>query len=1406
MKKILIGLAVILAVVVGALFVVPPIIGNSVVKSKIIEAVKEATGRDLQIADVGLAVLPSVSVSISGLRLANAEGASAPEMVSLGRMDLDLQLFPLIGKEVIVDRLVISDLVASLEVNEAGVPNWAFEGAADDGEPEAAESGEGAPLAGLRLGDVRLENARLSYKDMTSGQTIVASDVNLAAALPNIAGKLSVTGGLTVNQKSIHVNLGVESLQALMTGQPAKLAAAIRSELIELQFDLDLAQRPQPAVDGNATITIGSVGALLAWLEQPLPADQPDPGPLKLAATFKTEGAKVLLEEAIVEGEALDLKANGSFESEGGVNKVTLMLESGVLDIDRYLPPPAPGTAAPEMEMKHGEMEGARREHPMKAIPDEPFDLTPLKQTEADITIAMAGIKAAGYEVGKLAFAAHLAGGKLQADLSELALYGGGVTGTLSLDGSGDALGVAADFKLDKVDLGALTAVAADGEAPMAGVASGSLTASAVGVSPRALVQDLKASLVFKLGKVDVKNAAAGTISGVDLAVDLPGLAQSPSVKGEVVYNKRKMTIDVGLDPLDKVLAGETFALTARVESKLLKLSYDGVVQQQPLPGLDGRFNFTSPSVGKLAAWLGQPLDPDQPDPGALKIDAVLKAEGATVVLEQAVIEGEALKAEASGSVDSSGEVMKVTLDVKAGMLDIDRYLPPPAPAQQAEAPAPEGGQRPANPLDAVPDEPIDLSVLQGAEADISIALDGLRAAGFELGQTQIGLNLAGGKLELEIGQLALYGGGIKGRIDLDGSSDVLSFASDLSVSSLAVGDLARAAGVDPAPLEGVMTATLKAKSQGKSPRALVAALSADLGLQMSDAGLAAMPDMAIGTLDVALAVPALDQATNGKVALTLNGKPLEANFTVDSPQKAMQGEVFGLQVAVTSELLKASIDGSVQQQPLPGLDGSVGLDVSSVGQLAAWLGQPLPDGQPDPGPLKIDANLTADGKKVGIKSASITGKAAEASASGSFDGTGEIILFDGKLDVAKLDLNAYLPPPSDEAAAPAAEEDGAKGWSEERIDVSPLRDYEGQVQVTLANVLYREVEVQNAAATVTLSGGVLKADVTKVQLSPGDVTAAAVVDGSGDAMGIDYRVALQGVESKPFLKSFADMDFLSGKLNFQAKGTARGANEKQIVESLNGDGNFAFLDGAVEGFDLAGTLRNLGQLGMASDGSTAKTDFSELSGSYTITDGLLRNGDLMMLAPLVRVTGAGQADLPPQTLDYNVEAELVASLEGQGGTDALAGLPIPVHVYGPWDNLAYDPDYATMLNAAILDPERLANLPADIAGQATNFGITLPGLGGTEGTGGGLLEGVLGGTTGGTESSGESGGLGGILGGAVGGLLGGGGSEQPAAEEGPAPTGEGPTPTVEGPAPTQQEEEPSIVPDASKLLKGLFN
>ena len=91
------------------------------------------------------------------------------------------------------------------------------------------------------------------------------------------------------------------------------------------------------------------------------------------------------------------------------------------------------------------------------------------------------------------------------------------------------------------------------------------------------------------------------------------------------------------------------------------------------------------------------------------------------------------------------------------------------------------------------------------------------------------------------------------------------------------------------------------------------------------------------------------------------------------------------------------------------------------------------------------------------------------------------------------------------------------------------------------------------------------------------------VVDASKKAAGFSYELSLKGIESKPFLESFADIDWLSGRLVFDTSGSAKGRNEKEEVESLNGDGAFKFKDGAIEGFDLASTLRNAQALGVSS-------------------------------------------------------------------------------------------------------------------------------------------------------------------------------------------------------------------------------
>ena len=105
-------------------------------------------------------------------------------------------------------------------------------------------------------------------------------------------------------------------------------------------------------------------------------------------------------------------------------------------------------------------------------------------------------------------------------------------------------------------------------------------------------------------------------------------------------------------------------------------------------------------------------------------------------------------------------------------------------------------------------------------------------------------------------------------------------------------------------------------------------------------------------------------------------------------------------------------------------------------------------------------------------------------------------------------------------------------------------------------------------------------------------------------------------------------MDRLSGTMQFEAQGTGAGRTENAIVRSLAGKGGFKFLDGAIHGINIAETIRQVRTLGAdSSAGTEQKTDFAELSGTYTMAKGVVRNSDLKMLVRiLTNVAGHSQS------------------------------------------------------------------------------------------------------------------------------------------------------------------------------------
>jgi AsmA protein len=173
--------------------------------------------------------------------------------------------------------------------------------------------------------------------------------------------------------------------------------------------------------------------------------------------------------------------------------------------------------------------------------------------------------------------------------------------------------------------------------------------------------------------------------------------------------------------------------------------------------------------------------------------------------------------------------------------------------------------------------------------------------------------------------------------------------------------------------------------------------------------------------------------------------------------------------------------------------------------------------------------------------------------------------------------------------------------------------------------------------------------------------------------------------------------------LNAQANLTTNGEWLSKLKLNSNGTMQLEFLDGALNGFNLRQSIDAAkAKFGgkEAPSKETLKTDFSSLTISGVIRNGVFSSDDLDLQAPLLRVGGKGNANLNSEIVDYLVNAKLVGTIEGQqGGTaDQLAGLVIPVRIKGPFNDPEIDVQLDEMLKAKV-DAEK-ARLKAEIAKQ----------------------------------------------------------------------------------------------------------
>ena len=450
--------------------------------------------------------------------------------------------------------------------------------------------------------------------------------------------------------------------------------------------------------------------------------------------------------------------------------------------------------------------------------------------------------------------------------------------------------------------------------------------------------------------------------------------------------------------------------------------------------------------------------------------------------------------------------------------------------------------------------------------------------------------------------------------------------------------------------------------------------------------------------LNVSISLPDLQSRLGAQGSLAYKGQTVEVDLGVEEPLALLQGGASPVALTTGSDLLDLGFEGRVSGGEAPAAEGSVELAVASIRKLVAWLGEPLEFAGEGLRELEVAGQLKASPERVAFTGATIALDAVEAKGEVSADLSAALPRVTGRLDVGALDLNPYLPAASPEPVPdPGAERQAGaqsepdEGWSDEPIALPPIGGVEVDFELTVASLLYQEIELGRTVLGLTLKDNRLTADLKEFAAYGGRGKGTLEVALRDGTPVIRERFSLEGLEALPFLTAAADFERLEGTANAEIEAETRGTTERQLVKNLNGKGQVTFHDGAIVGINIAAMVRNAANAFLNPEaGETRKTDFAELGGSFTIEDGVLRNDDMSLQAPALRVDGSGRINLPKRTLNYRLEPKAAATLEGQGGEREVAGLLVPVVIKGPWDDLTYTPDLSAVARRALEDPEAI--------------------------------------------------------------------------------------------------------------------
>ncbi len=387
-----------------------------------------------------------------------------------------------------------------------------------------------------------------------------------------------------------------------------------------------------------------------------------------------------------------------------------------------------------------------------------------------------------------------------------------------------------------------------------------------------------------------------------------------------------------------------------------------------------------------------------------------------------------------------------------------------------------------------------------------------------------------------------------------------------------------------------------------------------------------------------------------------------------------------------------------------PKLSGTLSLKPFDARRLLTQLGQEVPDTADPKALTKVGFETAIEGStdRVGLSKLVLRLDDTEVKGGLAIANLARPAV-EFKLSADALDADRYLPPEAAGSARKAQTRDKLRLEGEAprfmkvkndpgagrpaRKPGSPLRTLRTlnlNGDLTLGKLKIKRAQLSDVRVGINARQGTIELRPLAAGLYQGRLSGVVRIEARGRQANLSVNPSLTGVQIEPLLADLTGKAKIAGTAELTARINAVGIDADSIKRTLAGRAEFQFRDGALIGINLGRLVRSAraGFVGKVEE--AARTDFSEMTGTASIDRGVVTNKDLALKSPLLRIAGAGNANLVTERIDYTLNTTLTATAEGQGGreAEALGGVTIPIKVSGTFDDPSFTPDLEGLAKA----------------------------------------------------------------------------------------------------------------------------